>query len=82
MQLQFWAVCSDYYYKVFVTRINKFNSDTALTFAGYSYTISFDDYRADVAEPLAVSDSTNPIYYGGNPSFIPTFLVETLWDAT
>ena len=65
-----------------------FNTNAAETFAGYSYTVSFDDYRVDItatqtALPLADSTASPPVVplnYAETKQ--ATLTVETLWDAT
>ena len=84
VQIAIWNVCKDYYYKVFVSREDKLNANTASTFAGYTYTISYDDYRTDVQPVQAAgktgSDNVNELHYAGDTTKTPTYAVDVLWD--
>ena len=87
VQIAIWNTCKDYYYKVFVTRIETYNTDAAKTSKGISYTISYDGdgIRVDVPElqvaGATASDTVTTLHYGGATSNLPTYTIETLWDA-
>ena len=70
VQVAIWNACPVYYYKVFVTRVDKFNTNPASTFGGYSYTISYDDYRVNIPELQATgatsSDTVKTLSFGGD----------------
>ena len=78
VQYKLWGLCPDYYYKVHVTRSEVYNSDTASTFAGYMYRLTWDDYRIDVPQTEAINEDMS---FGGVASNLPTFTQSTEWDA-